>query len=247
LKLDGEGDLMRRRARGVVKGFTQKLGEHYFDSFAAVVRYDSVRMLFAIIAARELDFWLIDFVGAYLNAKPQGENYLKIPQGFENHYTIPGIDTVLKMNLTIYGMMDGANNWFRELNGTFSKLGHRQSKADPCIRIHHSELGYTITSTYTDDVAGGSSTRADGVKVREDLAKAYEITDLGRLNKCLGMSIVVDEQTGNISLHQKTLIKKTVETFGMSEAKPKYTPLPPNVNLSDLQPTLIPIEDKIFM
>jgi hypothetical protein len=51
LKLDGSGDLMRRRARGVVKGFTQKLGEHYFESFAAVVKYDSVRMLFAIIAA----------------------------------------------------------------------------------------------------------------------------------------------------------------------------------------------------
>jgi hypothetical protein len=28
LKLNGEGELIRRRARGVVKGFTQKLGEH---------------------------------------------------------------------------------------------------------------------------------------------------------------------------------------------------------------------------
>jgi hypothetical protein len=37
LKLDGSRDLMRRRARGVVKGFTQKLGEHYFESFMAVV------------------------------------------------------------------------------------------------------------------------------------------------------------------------------------------------------------------
>jgi hypothetical protein len=70
LKLNGEGELIRRRARGVMKGFTQKLGEQYFKSFAAVVRYDSVRMLFAIIAAHELDFWLIDFIGAYLNSKP---------------------------------------------------------------------------------------------------------------------------------------------------------------------------------
>jgi hypothetical protein len=70
LKLDGIRDLMRRRAWGVVKGFDQIHGEHYFKSFAAVVRYDSVRMLFAIIASHGLDFWLIDFVGAYLNAKP---------------------------------------------------------------------------------------------------------------------------------------------------------------------------------
>jgi hypothetical protein len=47
---------MRRKVKGVVKGFTQKLEEHYFESFIAVVRYNSVRMLFAIIATCSLDF-----------------------------------------------------------------------------------------------------------------------------------------------------------------------------------------------
>ena len=61
------------------------------------------------------------------------------------------------------------------------------------------------------------------------------------------MSIVVNEQTGDISLHQQTLITKLLETFGMLEAKPKYTPLPPNVNLSNSQPTPIPHNDIIFM
>jgi hypothetical protein len=35
--------------------------------------------------------------------------------------------------------------------------------------------------------------------------------------------------------------------FGMTEAKPKYTPLPPNINLSNSQPVPIPSEDKLFM
>jgi hypothetical protein len=247
LKLNREGELIRRRAKEVVKGFTQKLGEHYFESFAAIVRYDSVQMLLTIIAAHELDFWLIDFVGVYLNSKPQGENYLEIPEGFENHYAIPGVDTVLKMNLTIYGTMDGTNNWFHELNDTFRTLGHHQSRADPCIQIHHSKLRYTITSTYTDDVAGGSSGTEAGIQVRGDLGKAYEITDLGRPNKCLGMTIMVDDQTGDISLYQKPLIGKILDTFGMMEAKPKYTPLLPNVNLSNSQPVPIPSEDELFM
>jgi hypothetical protein len=55
-----------------------------------------------------------------------------------------------------------------------------------------------------------------------------------RRSECLGMSIVVDKKSGNISLYQKTLILKILVTFGMEEAKPKkYTPLPPNVNLTD--------------
>jgi hypothetical protein len=247
LKLNGDGDLIRRRARGIMKEFTQRLREHYFELFAVVVRYDSIRMLFAIIAACGLDFWLIDFIGAYLNSKPQGENFLKIPEGFEKHYGIPGVDTVLRMNLTIYGTMDGVNNWFHKLNETFRNLGHRQSRANPCIRIHHLELGHTITSTYTNDIAGGSSSTAAGVQVRGDLGKAYEITDLGHPNKCLRMSIMVDDQTGDILLYQKTLIGKILDTFRMTEAKPKYTPLPPNVNLSDSQPVPIPSEDKLFM
>jgi hypothetical protein len=118
----------------------------------------------------------------------------------------------------------------RSFNSTFKELQHRQSRADPCIQMHHSNLGYTITSTYTDDVAGGSSTHAAGVKVREDLGKAYEISNLGQPNKCLRMSIVVDDQMGDISLYQKTLILKILEIFEIEEAKPKYTPLPPNVN-----------------
>lgn len=41
-KMDGVGALVRQRGRCVVKGFLQKLGEHYWESFAVVVRYESV-------------------------------------------------------------------------------------------------------------------------------------------------------------------------------------------------------------
>ncbi len=115
-KTDAIGQLIKRRSRGVVKGYTQIEGKHFWESFAAVVRYESVRMLFALAAAKGLRLHLVDVVGAFLNAKPQGENYLEIPEGFETHYTIPGVDTVLKMELNLYGTMDGANNWARLLN-----------------------------------------------------------------------------------------------------------------------------------
>jgi Reverse transcriptase (RNA-dependent DNA polymerase) len=61
----------------VVQGFTQKFGEHWWDSFAAVVRYESIQMLFALSASKGLEMWLIDFVRAYLNLEPQEDNYLK--------------------------------------------------------------------------------------------------------------------------------------------------------------------------
>lgn len=83
-------------------------------------------MTLAITAAKGLKVRFINVIGTFLNAKPQGENFLEIPQGFENHYTItPDVNTVLKMELNIYKKMDSANNWARLLNETLTKLGHK--------------------------------------------------------------------------------------------------------------------------
>ncbi len=130
-KIDGyTRDLLKRRARLVVKGFTQIKGIHYYDSFAAVVQYESIRMFFAIVAAHGLEFWLIDFVGAYLNAEPQGENYIALPKGYEDVVTRDypkGPEYVLQMRRAMYGTMDAGNAWFHELNQTLTSQGHRQS------------------------------------------------------------------------------------------------------------------------
>ena len=59
------------------------------------------------------------------------------------------------------------------------------------------------------------------------------ITDLGKPNKVLGILLIVNKDTGGITIHQKQLIDKAIIDFEMTDAKPKYTPLPTNVNLLD--------------
>ena len=147
---------------------------------------------------------------------------MEIPEDFEKHYTIPGVDTVLKMNLTIYGTMDSVNNWFYELDSTFTKLNYFQSHVDPCICIQWTkDRGYTINATYTDDVTSASSSASLMKAAKSELANAYEIIDLGHPDKVLGMTIF-HHKTGDISLHQRPLILKIITTFGMENANPKY-------------------------
>jgi hypothetical protein len=55
------------------------------------------------------------------------------------------------------------------------------------------------------------------------------------------------EDNGDISIHQKPLIVKALADFGMTDCNPKYTPLPPSVDLFNSQPLPIPEEDKVFM
>lgn len=204
-------------------------------------------MLIAITASLGLSLLAFNFTCTYLNAEPKGVNYLKIPKGFENYFSIDGTETVLHMLYNVYGTMDGGANWFHELNNTFTELGHQASRSDPCVHVHHSPLGKTITTTYTDNVIGNASTEEAGVAVTKEMSDRYELKDLGQPNKILGISIVRDTERGMISLHQQTLIRELVEECGMMGSRPKYTPLPPHLNLIDSQPTPAANEDVFFM
>ncbi len=92
-------------------------------------------MFFAVVATHGLDFWLIDFISAYLNAEPQGENHVSLPQGYEDIVTRDYLkgEYILQMLRAMYGTMDARNVWFHELNDTLTVQGHKQSQADPCV------------------------------------------------------------------------------------------------------------------
>ncbi len=168
-KVDGDtGDLLKCQACLVVKGFTQIKGLHYYDSFAAVVCYESLHMFFAIIAAHGLDFWLIDFVGTYLNAKTARRKLHCTAKSYEDivtHDYPKGPKYVLQMMWAMYGTMDVGNTWFHELNQMLMSQRHKQSRADPCVWLLKKEGQKMYTCTYMDNVSGVSTSHEEGVWV----------------------------------------------------------------------------------
>ena len=76
------------------------------------------------------------------------------PKGFEEGED----DHVWKLRKTLYGTMQGAHDWAENLDKTFEGHGFYKSRTDPQIRsrIYDDEL--TVTSTWTDDTLGASST-----------------------------------------------------------------------------------------
>jgi hypothetical protein len=67
LKTDKLGLPSRRKARFFAKGYRQVKGVDYQESFAPVVRYDSLRVIIAIAAARDLELIQLDVTTAFLN------------------------------------------------------------------------------------------------------------------------------------------------------------------------------------
>ena len=66
----------------VAKGFPQREGVDYFETFAPVARYDSIRILLAIAAKEDYEIAQFDVKIALLYGDLQEELYLQQPSGY---------------------------------------------------------------------------------------------------------------------------------------------------------------------
>ena len=55
------------------------------------------------------------------------------------------------------------------MSGAYEALGYYKSIANPCVHSRVNGNEYTVTSTYTDDVFGASSTEEGAAKAKEEI------------------------------------------------------------------------------
>jgi hypothetical protein len=70
----------------VIKGFEQRYGIDYFETFASVLQYSTLRALLAKTAAEDLEVDQLNVDTAFLNPTLKEEIYMVIPQFFKLLY-----------------------------------------------------------------------------------------------------------------------------------------------------------------
>ena len=75
-----------KKARLVAKGFSQVEGIDYDEIFSPVVRFETVRLIFALAALEGWHISALDIKTAFLYGKLDEEIYMEQPEGFK----IPG-------------------------------------------------------------------------------------------------------------------------------------------------------------
>jgi len=70
-KVNPDGTINRRKARVVAKGFAQRPGIHFNQTFAPIARMSSIRMLVALAVHYGMSIHQLDVTTAYLNRKIQ--------------------------------------------------------------------------------------------------------------------------------------------------------------------------------
>ena len=85
----------------MAKGFTQKGGIDYKETFSPVSKKDSLRIIMALVAHFDLELHQMDVKTAFLNGSLEEKVYMDQPEGF----SIKGKEQmVCKLNKSIYGL-----------------------------------------------------------------------------------------------------------------------------------------------
>ena len=95
------GSIDKYKVRLVIKGYKQKEGLDYFDTYSLVTRISSIRMLIAITAIHNLEIHQMDVKTAFLNGDLDEEIYMEQPEGF----IVPGQEKkVCRLVKSLYGL-----------------------------------------------------------------------------------------------------------------------------------------------
>ena len=251
-KYKPDGSLERRKARIVARGFAQRPGIDFQDTFAPVARLESLRLLMALAVRFNMNVSQLDITTAYLNGKIDTEIYMGIPELLEEMLRrivreekdvqlvkkaksmldkLRGGPKVCKLVKALYGLRQAGRQWHAELNGTLQKIGLVPTNADPCVYVDKN--GGTFILVYVDDIRIISNDRARERQIKEKLSESFDVKDLGEAEYCLGIEIHRDGD--RLCISQSGYIRDILRKFGMDSCKAVNTPLAMGAKLTTVE------------
>ena len=100
-KTDEDGEIIWNKSRLVAQGYTQVKGIDFDESFASVVRLESIRILMSIACIMNFKLYQMDVKCAFLNGYLNEEVFVEQPKGFKDpHFP----DHVLRLKKAFYGL-----------------------------------------------------------------------------------------------------------------------------------------------
>eukprot|EP00253_Pinus_taeda_P027972 PITA_27972 len=162
----------------------------------------------------------MDVKTTFLNGVIDEEVYIEQPEGFE---VFSSELHVCRLKRALYGLKQAPRAWYTQIDSYFTGLGFSKSEAYPNLYQIVVEGKLLIIVLYVDDlILTGDELLI--LSCKGDLAKEFEMKDLGLLHYFLGLEIW--QCNGGLFVSQGKYAREILEKFNMHSCKPIDTPLP---------------------
>nr|GEZ42773.1 putative ribonuclease H-like domain-containing protein [Tanacetum cinerariifolium] len=141
-KHDEENSVIRNKSRLVAKGYAQKEGVDFEESFAPVARLEAVSLFILYAAHKSFTIYQMDVKTAFLYGPLKEEVYVNQPNGFVDPYHP---DKVYQLKKALYGLIQAPRAWYDELSKFLLSKGFTKDadlSGTPVDQIkYHSKVG----------------------------------------------------------------------------------------------------------
>nr|GEY46215.1 Gag-Pol polyprotein [Tanacetum cinerariifolium] len=131
-KLDEENTVIRNKSRLVAKGYAQKEGVDFKESFAPVARLEAVRLFIAFVAHKSFTVYQMDVKTAFLYGPLKEEVYVNQLDGFFDPYHP---DKVYRLKKALYGLKQAPRAWYDELSNFLVSKGFSKVDRPLCTNV----------------------------------------------------------------------------------------------------------------
>ena len=210
-KFDSSGAVCRLKSRLTARGFTQRRGDDFSETWAPTCRQRTLRLLLAEasnISHVTTAQW--DCTSAFLHADIDKEVYMQQPPGFVDK---DRPDWVCRLNKSIYGLRQSGMLFFRKVRSTMLRLGATQSVVDPCLFVIRRGEKFVKLLWHVDDACVVSTSPELYNEVFTAMQSEYEIRQ-DPLEHFLGV-VIRHRRDGAFELSQAPYLDTLVEKLGI--------------------------------
>ena len=228
-KLDEFGNVIKYKARWVAKGFSQRKGIDYNETYSSVIKSVIWRIMFAMAAKYGMVLEHSDVITAFLEATLKEEVWVEQPHGF-----VDNEEYACLLNKALYGLKQSPREWYEHLRGYLESIGFYRVLSDESLFMN--EATGVIVAVYVDDFLMAAPDQLAMDNFKRQLDQKFQLKHLGGVANYLGMQITRDIGKRTLFVNQAGYIRQLLEQLGMTQCKISSTPMEKGVQLHKAPP-----------
>jgi hypothetical protein len=178
-----DGSIEKYKERFFPRGFSEKEGIDYAETFSPIAIYTSIRTIIALATKMKWKLHQMDVKKTFLNGVIEEEVYIEQPQGFEVEYRKTH---VCKLKKALYGLKQTPRAWYGRIDIFLTSLGFTKSKDYYNLYFKVMNDEPIIFLLYVDDLflTGEENLITE---CKNKLVVEFEMKDLGLMHYFLGL------------------------------------------------------------
>ncbi|KAJ0628213.1 putative RNA-directed DNA polymerase [Helianthus annuus] len=208
-----------KSTRLVAKGFNQREGLDFGETFSPVVKMVTVRCIIALAVQNDWPMFQLDINNAFLYGTINEDVYMCLPKG----YYSPDETRVCKLVKSLYGLKQAPRKWNEKLSSVLVDYGFVQSKCDHSMYVLSRNGVFIVLLVYVDDIVVTGNNIDEVNKIKGVLNLNFQIKDLGKLKYFLGIEVLYNKS--GVCLNQRKYCLELLSEFGYLACKPIKTPI----------------------